>query len=220
MSVAMLRESVRQGVDGIVFTPHFYADQDSPERFLRRRAEAVERLRPMLDQVPDCPQMLLGAEVHYYAGMGRSTALEQFCIGQSNVVLVEMPFHAWSSSMVQDIESIRTRLGLQVLIAHINRYLNQPDDYLTALRTDCKALIQANAEFFLDRWTRRKAVRMLERREIDLLGSDCHNMAERAPNLGPAVEYIEGKLGPTILDRIDRRGRPIFRAAMGAQQSC
>ena len=213
MSVQMLQESVRQGMDGIVFTPHFYADQDSPERFLQRRQDAVERLWPALDQVPDCPQLLLGAEVHYYRGIGHSAALENFCIGNSNVVLIEMPFHPWSSSMVQDIEYVRTRLGLQVLIAHIDRYLNQPDDYIEALRTDAGALIQANADFFLTRRTRRKAIKMLERREIDLLGSDCHNMAERAPNLGYAVEYIESKLGQTTLQRIDRRGRAIFQVA-------
>ena len=37
MSLVMIRRSVDQGVQGIVFTPHFYADMNSPETFLKKR---------------------------------------------------------------------------------------------------------------------------------------------------------------------------------------
>ena len=38
MSCAMLNELQKQGVETVVATPHFYPQQDTPERFLRRRA--------------------------------------------------------------------------------------------------------------------------------------------------------------------------------------
>ena len=51
-------------------------------------------------------------------------------------------------------------------------------------------LMQSNASFFL-RWnTKHKALRMLESGQIHLLGSDCHNMADRPPRLGEALEII------------------------------
>ena len=54
-------------------------------------------------------------------------------------------------------------------------------------------LMQSNASFFL-RWsTRRRAVHMLEAGRIHLLGSDCHNMADRAPRMGGALAVIGEK---------------------------
>ena len=41
-SVAMLRLEAQQGISRVVATPHFYAREDTPERFLDRRQEAVE----------------------------------------------------------------------------------------------------------------------------------------------------------------------------------
>lgn len=208
MSLAMLRESSAQGIRGIALTPHFYADSDDPDEFFRRREAAADSLFQAAQSEPDCPELLLGAEVHYYRGMGQSDILEQFCIGDSNLVLVEMPFRPWSRQELRDLEDIRNRLGLQVLIAHVERYLHlaRPED-IDALKTRAGALIQANAEFFLQLRTRRKALRMLERGEIHLLGSDCHDMDSRAPDLGDAVTYIRKKLGPDILAEIDRRGQ-------------
>ena len=140
--------------------------------------------------------------------------MEQLCIGQSNLVLVEMPFGPWNSYMLRDIEEIHTRLGLQVIIAHIDRYIaNQNAVNIEALQIDASAIIQANADFFLRRSTRRKAIKMLERREIHLLCSDCHNMSNRAPNLADATKYIEEKLGAAELRRIDWRGAQMFHAA-------
>ena len=214
MSMEMIRQSVSQGITGIVLTPHFYADSDEPEAFLERRQGAADQLLPAARaEFPDMP-FLLGAEVHYYRGMGQSALLERFCIGNSNMVLVEMPFRSWSEKVLRDIEDIGSHLGLQVLIAHIDRYLSmEKPAYIEALRYDAKAVIQANADFFLQFRTRRKAIRMLRRGEIHLLGSDCHNMGVRAPNLGPAVSYIEAKLGPDALAAVNAQGERVFRQA-------
>lgn len=214
MSLDMLRDSWDQGVDGLVLTPHFYADSDSPQRFLKRRTDSFMRLAQQLDEVQYCPQLLLGAEVHYYRGMGNSAELETFCIGKSNFILIEMPFERWSSFMLRDIENVYSRLGFRVIIAHIDRYLSlaSPED-IAELKSGAHVLFQANADFFLQRSTRRKAIKMLDRGEIQLLASDCHNLTTRAPNLGDAVDYIEKKLGDERLRQIERRSAQIFRAA-------
>lgn len=61
-SLAMLEASAAQGVGLVAATPHFYAEENSPERFLSRRAEAAQRLRAALR--PGLPEIRLGAEVH------------------------------------------------------------------------------------------------------------------------------------------------------------
>ena len=219
MSAEMIRWSIRQGITAIALTPHFYADTDEPETFFQNRQASAQRLFDAAQGIPNCPRLLLGAEVHYYRGMGQSAILERFCIEGSNAILVELPFRTWGRQVLRDIEDIRRRLGLQVVIAHIDRYLSMAQESdLAALRSDAGALFQANAGFFLRLRTRRKAIRMLRDGQIDLLGSDCHNISERAPNLGPAAAYIESKLGPEPLAELDRRARRLLDAQTAAAQ--
>ena len=213
MSVEMSHQSIRQGITGIVLTPHFYADTDNPETFIQNRQAAAEILLEAVRDIPDCPRLLLGAEVHYYRGMGQSSVLERFCIGQTNAIMVEMPFRSWGRQVVRDIEDIHRRMGLQVIIAHIDRYLSLVgESVIDTLRTNSGALLQANADFFLRYRTRRKAIHMLQDGQIDLLGSDCHNTAGRAPNLGLAAAFIESKLGRAPLAELDRCAGRIFDA--------
>lgn len=50
MSLRMLEESARQGVDLIFATSHFYADEDDPHSFLQRRNEAYQVLRAAMEK--------------------------------------------------------------------------------------------------------------------------------------------------------------------------
>ena len=65
-------------------------------------------------------------------------------------------------------------------------------------------LYAANASFFLRSSTRRMASNMLRRNQIHLLGSDCHNLVDRPPNLGYAMEAIRKSLGEEALQEIQK----------------
>ena len=53
MSVGMLDLWKEQGVDFICATPHFYADSNSPSRFLEKRNTAYASLMEALQQTPE-----------------------------------------------------------------------------------------------------------------------------------------------------------------------
>jgi protein-tyrosine phosphatase len=63
-------------------------------------------------------------------------------------------------------------------------------------------LIQANAEFFLEKNTTSLALRMLKKEGIHLLGSDCHDLSSRKPNLQGALELINRRLGRNAMEGI------------------
>lgn len=92
-SLQMLRMLQEQGVERVIATPHFYADENPPDVFLRRRADAWEHLRAHLTQ--GLPHVLLGAEVHYFQGISRTAQVRQLCIQDTGVLLLEMPFSGW-----------------------------------------------------------------------------------------------------------------------------
>lgn len=214
MSLEMISRSVEQGVEGIIFTPHFYADMNSPETFLRKRDKALHELEDNLGSLPKVPVYTTGAEVHYFRGMSRSKDIERLCIGKSDYMLIEMPFRNWQPNMIDEIEEISLVLGLRVIIAHIERYFDQDKKLVNRLLENPNLLIQCNAEFFIEKSTYSKAVRLLKTRRIDLLGSDSHNLSSRRPNLAEAVEIIEKKDKKDALGHIIRAGRRIFDAAL------
>ncbi|MBR2555540.1 MAG: hypothetical protein IKE94_11825 [Aeriscardovia sp.] len=214
MSLEMLNLEVQQGIEGVVFTPHFYADMNDPAKFLSKREKALQELETNLEKIQNYPKYTVGAEVHYFRGMSRSDDLEKLCIGNSDFILIEMPFRDWQSVFIDEIEEISTVLGLRVIIAHIERYLDQDKKLVKRLLNNPELLIQCNAEFFIEKKTASKAIKMLKSGRIDLLGSDSHNLDTRRPNLAEAIEIIQKKDKKGALDHIMRMSHTIFEQAL------
>ena len=211
-SLGMLRLSAAHDVRLVIATPHFYADAESPARFLRRRAQAYQTLRQgMAGQEATLPMVLTGAEIAFFEGISDCEALAQMKIDGTPLVLVEMPMTQWPDRAVEELGSIYDKTGLIPLVAHIDRFIQlQRDRRLPERLRGLPVLIQANASFFFSRRYSRLAFSMLERGEIHLLGSDCHNLTGRRPNLLPAVQAIRERLGDTPLQRLEANGRRVF----------
>ncbi len=195
-SLQMLRMEARQGVNHVILTPHFYPQQDSPERFLERRAKAWKRLKAAMAKEEGLPKVSLGAEVYFYYGMSQSEALHQLTIEDKRCILLEMPHAPWTESMFQEIAAIKSRLGLTPIIAHIDRYVAPFRTFHIPERLEeLPVYVQANGDFFLRKSTAKMALRMLKRGQIHLLGSDCHDKTSRKPNLEDALKVISERLG-------------------------
>lgn len=206
-SLEMLRRAAKQNVPTVVATPHFYAQQDGFERFLARRETAVTQLKQEMELHPGLPKVVCGAEVYYFRGISETEILRELAIEGTDHILIEMPFAHWTEDMYRELEAIPDKQGLQPIVAHVDRYIApfSRNENLHRL-LDMPVLIQANTSFFLNRKTRNMAMRMLAKGQIHLLGSDCHNLDSRPPNLGEAVEWIRGKLGEeTILEILENQ---------------
>lgn len=192
-SVQMLHTSMRQGVWCIVATPHFYATSDYPEHFLQKREQKLQKLRRA--QSYAVPLVIPGAEVQYFEGITGMKELSQMRIAKSPCLLIEMPFGLWSERMIQDVLELHDRPGYCVVLAHIERYLRWQKESVWKRFADAGVQLQVSAGYFCDRATMGKAFRLLDRGMVHVLGSDCHNMTSRPPNLGLACERIAQKRG-------------------------
>ena len=202
-SLEMLRAEARQGIGTVVATPHFYANHDTPERFLRRRAAAWEMLQTAMALEAGLPEIILGAEVYYFSGISDSDQLHRLTTGQKRYIMLEMPTVPWTQNMYQEMENIYTKHGITPIIAHIDRYISplRHRQILDRLE-DLPVLVQANSDFFLRPMAAPLALRMLKEKRIHLLGSDCHNCSTRKPELGRAIEKIEKYLGASALEHL------------------
>lgn len=202
-SIAMLKMEAEQGVTHVVATPHFYPNYQSPEAFLEKRSAAEERLRQEMKKYEGLPRLSVGAEVYFFHGMSQSDCLKLLTIEEKDCILLEMPESAWTDSMYREMADIRAQQGITPIIAHVDRYLHHLRGREIPKRlASLPVMVQANADFFLHRATAGRACRMLKDGQIHLIGSDCHNLTSRAPNLEDAVSVILKRLGEDALEHI------------------
>lgn len=213
-SLAMLSMEAAQGITHVVATPHFYPGHDRPEDFLKRRDTAEERLRKAMEDHPGLPQLFVGAEVYYFRGMSGSGVLRELAIRGTNSIMVEMPDAPWPESVWHDLQEIYERHGIVPVVAHLDRYIAPfRSRGIPERLSQMPVLVQANADFFLTASTSRMALKLLQKDQLHLLGSDCHNMTTRQPDLGAARALIQRKAGQDALARIDSYGADILRLA-------
>ena len=203
-SVSMLKALKAQGVDTVIATPHFYANDESVDSFLERRAKSFELLESKLEEGD--PKILLGAEVRYYVGIGRMAELERLTIGSTKLVLIEMPMTRWTEYTVKELVELAGTSRLTIVLAHIERYLKfQKSDVWRRLAAS-GILMQVNASAFEGTFRRGKAIKLLRSGMLRFIGSDCHNMTSRPPNISVAYEAIGKKCGEHAVSRLDEYG--------------
>ena len=210
-SIELLRIEKQQGVECVVATPHFYAHHDTPESFLRRRSHAERCLREEMAKHGDLPQLKIGAEVYFFKGISDSDVVSELTIDSKRCILIEMPVSPWSESVYRELGELYLKRGIIPVIAHIDRYISRFRTFgIPQKLSELPVLVQANADFFLSRSTSAMAMRMLKKDRIHLLGSDCHNLKTRKPNLGSAIEQIRGHLGEDVIRRINAYERDVL----------
>lgn len=223
MTLSMCRILFAQGIHRMAATPHFYASRDSIEHFLSRRRESLERVHRAMQKTGtgDFPHLFPGAEVYYFPGIGRAAMLPKLCMAGSSVLLLEMPFCQWTDGMYQDILAMHQRQGLTVILAHIERYVKyQRDTGIWDKVMDLAHVYpQINAGAFLDRKKRRFCLSFLEQSDV-LLGTDCHNLTDRKPNMEAGQDRIRKKLGGQRLDALDEFGERMFDKWVDGRYSC
>lgn len=202
MSLKMLQEMKQQGLDGVVATPHFYANHDNPQKFLERRQKAESALRKAM-KGKDLPRVYMGAEVRYFDGISDCEPVDRLTIADSKYLLVEMPNAQWCDRHYRELLGLQQKRGIIPVIAHLDRYITpwRNAAVLDAL-SELPVLVQVNSEFFTRRLTRAMAIRLLKQDCIHLIGSDCHNLSDRKPDLDAGIQIIRKRLGESALKQI------------------
>ncbi len=196
-SLRLLKMLKQQGIDTVVATPHYYAGNEFPENFVDRRQKALIQLQE--EKLEGLPEIILGAEIEYYEGISKLDNLDLLSFGPNRLLLIEMPMCKWPELAVKELNTLSHIKGYTVVLAHIERYLKYQTSKTWKRLRELGILMQVNASFFNGFFTRRKALSMLYRGEINVIGSDCHNLANRPPAIGTCYDIIKSKAGRRFL---------------------
>ena len=207
-SLKMLELLAAQGVNRVVATPHFYPNRNSVDEFLEKRNAAYKLLEPHLTSKH--PQIVLGAEVKFYDGISRLENLESLFIEGTEILLLEMPFERWSEYTVKQLINLSSSGIGTVVIAHIDRYIQFQSKVVLEELVRNGILFQVNAESFKQFFEKRKMLKLLKEHLIHFIGTDCHNLTDRAPNIEVALTAISKKFGEQFLESFINSQNQIF----------
>ena len=213
-SAVMLRREAEQGVDVVCATSHYYAKYNSIPAFCERRAEALERLSSVL--TAELPRVLPAAEVAYFPRMEEQD-LTPLCIQGTRTLMLEMSFADWTSLQAEAVEALVLDCGYQVVLVHPERFCFSKSNLHQLERLAQLPIgLQVNAGALLRWGTRRLALDLLQLTGTPLLGSDCHNLTSRPPNLKEGRKVIMQKLGEAFLTRMDQNAQRLTSSAVEA----
>lgn len=207
-SLKMLSALKEQGIGTIAATPHFYANDESVYDFVKRRQASYEALA---GAVPDgAPEIILGAEVKYYEGISRLDGLKSLCFQGTKLLLLEMPMKSWTDYNIRELIDISCSGRIIPVLAHVERYMRFQQKSIFDMLLENDVLMQINASFVNGFLTKRKAIGLLGKRNVLFIGSDCHNMSDRPPDIGKAYETIKKKLGDDFLDSFNEYSKKLY----------
>lgn len=207
-SLLLLNSLRSQGINTVIATPHYNADHDSVLSFLLRREASFQNLSQKIGS--EDPKILLGAEVRYYPGISRLEGLPKLTIGESKLLLLEMPQSKWTEYTLRELDELSRRGDLTLVLAHIERCLPYQTDATWLRLYESGILMQVNASFFCDFFQKWKALRLLRDGKIHFIGSDCHNMKCRPPMLDKAYQVISKKLGNQFIRQMNEYGNSLL----------
>lgn len=176
------------GADRIVATPHFYPSEITVGEFLALRERCAEALFGASEG--SLPEILMGAEVLVCPGLEEMEGLRHLCIEGTDTILLEMPFGEWSEPLIETVGRIK-RLGLDPVMAHIDRYYDKPVGRLFEEGIPC----QINASALVSRRGRGWLLDLIGEGRACAIGSDIHG-ADRgcAKNFIRACRFLGKEL--------------------------
>lgn len=210
ISEEMLAMERAQGVNCVVFTPHYYGKY-SPQQFLAMRKVALEELK---EKIPDGMEVRVGAEVHF-TGIN-VIDFDELCtlaIEGTKYILLEFPFTSeWSQSLMDTLADFISDTGYTPIVAHVERYIEVlQNPSLVSRLVDMGCLIQVNAESFCRKISKKFVFALLKHGLIHCIGTDAHDAKTRPPAYLEAKAEVEKAGYLTEWEKVQKYMKTIVR---------
>ena len=210
MSRKMLEMEKKSGVGKIVLTPHFYLHEQSVSDFIAARDGAAAQLAPVADELGI--EVRYGAEVLYTRSLA-DEELTKLCIGDTGYMLIELPYERLTDRFIKEFHSFVGTLTPDIIpvLAHAERYLSFTSEESIYRIMDCDMPVQLNCGDFRPFYKHSRFMYDLLRNGLaHLLGTDCHNITSRPPNMETAQKAICRKISPGCFEHLMRNAGRVW----------
>lgn len=182
-SLALLQMLEEQGVDTVVFTPHYYGRKKGAEQFLVKREESF---RSLLQAYNGPVRLLRGCECNIQTCANTDmSALRPLVLEGTRYILTELSFAPqWSEKelFLSRLKELKESVGLTPVIAHAELYpaLQKHPNWATRLIA-MGCLLQINCESVVRAGKNSLVQALVLHGQAHCLGSDTHNIDRRPP---------------------------------------
>lgn len=203
-TMEMVETAYRQGVRTMIATPHYYPGH------VRRPKEHLEEIfretvAAINEKYSDF-KLYLGNEIYYRDEVVEKLLNNRICtLAGTKYVLLEFTPSAQYSLLCSAVRRCLEN-GFDPVLAHIERYqcLWKNEKNIAEL-IRMGAYMQINAENFVGGLfapMKRYCLKLIKDGLVHFIGSDCHNMQDRSPNMEVAANYLREKLDSDTYYRI------------------
>lgn len=197
-SLSMIKESVEQGVRGIILTPHY---NRSTKLSIEQTKQSFEEFKQLVKQSGYDIDLYLGQE--FYIDKHYKKKIEQndfLSLNDSKYILIEF---AYDTKMdITEVVYELIGLGYKPIIAHAERYENLTIEEVEEIK-EMGGYIQVNANMLVGVSISKAsaiAKKLLKKGLVDFVASDVHYF--RKNKMKRAKRYVELKYGKEIKDLI------------------
>ena len=210
-SMELLRAEKEQGVDRIVFTPHFYPERTPLGKFLRRREQSYDRLRNSPGFSELGIETKLGAEVCFSVKLVE-TDVSGLCFEGTNYILIELPVSNKPFGLTHTLQNLLER-GYTPILAHVERcgyFTQDPTLLYDIVMLGCAAQVNASSVINGSWINGVSALRYISWELAHIICSDAHSTDTRRPNTKAAYERVKKKLGESYADWLAANSTNIY----------
>lgn len=211
-SLSLLKLEAEQGINKIVFTPHFNVENIGLDQFLKNRELsllALNRTFSAKNNIINIDQKA-AAEVYLSPSL-LNIDLKKLCIADTNYMLVELPSDYWRTWVPTVLDNLLQE-NIVPIVAHIERYTYFHDNFDALMRTvDTGALTQVNASSIVKHRSLRSLIfSFIKHNLVYCVASDTHSLIRRPPMLKEAYQLIERKFSKLTVEGFTNNARNIF----------
>lgn len=207
---ALLRKEAAQGVEKIIFTPHFRPGTDQLEAFVQKRNNAYRAVSHHAAVLELPLELKAGAEVYFSTGLV-SMDVGPLCMGDTDYILIELSTTHHPYGVHETFYKCQQN-GFSPIIAHVERYPYVRKNPVWLYELVCAGnLVQINAEAVLhDRETRKFIQKLFKWNLVHFISTDTHSMKKRPPRLKEAMDIIHKDCGERAVEMLKYNAECVF----------
>jgi protein-tyrosine phosphatase len=201
VAVEMCHMAAADGITHMVASPH----ANNEFQYDRKAHEAT--LAQLREKVNGALELSLGCDFHMsfdnIVALRKNPA--EFCIGNTNYLLVEFSDFGVSRQLVSTLEEFLD-FGLVPIVTHPERnpiFQAKPEVIVQMAEMGCAIQVTANSlTGFWGNGARKIGEWLLKKRAVHVLASDAHDPKRRTPILSKARDAVAGIAGVEIANRL------------------
>lgn len=210
-SLKILKLMQSQGITDVIATPHFYPSEDNLEEFEINKIAAYKKLTEFSVK-RNLPNVYLGCELLYFRGLCISESLSEFCLNNSDFLLLELTDDVIDDALFKEICELRDKFGIEPIIAHVERYCGAKK-YKKFIKflVEKNITVQINAGSVLIPPLERVIKKLFSSGLECVIASDAHSTEMRPPRIAEALEYIAKTYGEEQKQKLIKNSETLYQ---------